>query len=94
MKMKILYILAIVTVFALPASTIAAEVEKEALTLSRVIELSAANAPEVRLSATRIAEEEAKLAGAKVRTLENPITGSGGGPTERTRKQRRCRGRF
>ena len=54
------------------------------LTLARVIELAAANAPDVRLSITRVAEGEARLAGAQVRTRENPkmdlATGPRNGP--------------
>ncbi len=72
MNMKILYVLAVFTVCALPASVTAVNVDEGVLTLARVIELAAANAPEVRLSTTRVAEKEAKLAGARVRTLESP----------------------
>ena len=67
------YVFAALTTLALPVFAIAADEAKGgALTLGRVIELAADNAPEVRLSTTRIAESEAKLAGAQVRTLENP----------------------
>lgn len=67
------YVFAALTTLALPVFAIAADEAKGGpLTLGRVIELAADNAPEVRLSTTRIAESEAKLAGAQVRTLENP----------------------
>jgi cobalt-zinc-cadmium efflux system outer membrane protein len=36
------------------------------------MELAASGAPEVRVAGVQVAEEEARLAGAKVRTLENP----------------------
>ncbi len=72
------------TVCALPASVTAADAGEGILTLARVIELAAANAPEVRLSTTRVAEAEARLAGAQVRTRENPkmdlATGPRSGP--------------
>ncbi len=45
-----------------------------------MIELAAANAPEVRLSTTRIADAEAKLAGAQVRTREDPKMDLAAGP--------------
>ena len=80
MKINMFYVLAIVMVCALPMSVIAADVGEGALSLARVIELSAANAPDVRLSSTRIAEGEAKLAGAQVRTLENPKLDVAAGP--------------
>lgn len=83
MQMK-KYVFAVLTTLALPAFAIAADEAKGALTLTRVIELSAANAPEVRLSTTRIAEEEAKLAGAQVRTLENPKMDLAAGPRNGT----------
>lgn len=80
MKMMIVYCLAICALCALPVSVTAADAGKEILTLARVIELSAANAPEVRLATTRIAEGEAKLAGAQVRTVENPKMDLAAGP--------------
>src|SRR6266540_4072453 len=79
MKIKNFIVFAAVMVCALPMSATAAE-EGEVLTLARVIELSATNAPEVRLAATRVAESEAKLIGAKVRTLENPKIDLAAGP--------------
>jgi len=50
----------------------AAEVGEGPLTLARVMEMAASAAPEVRASAALVTEGEARLAGAKVRTLENP----------------------
>lgn len=73
------YVFAVLAVLALPTLAIADEV-KGVLTLARVIEISAANAPEVRLSTTRIAEAEAKLAGAQIRTLDNPKLDLAAGP--------------
>jgi len=67
------------TVCALPASVTAADGEG-ILTLARVIELAAASAPEVRLSTTRVAEAEAKLAGAQARTREDPKMDLAAGP--------------
>lgn len=52
----------------------------EPLTLSRVIELAGTTAPEVLLAATRIAEEEGRLSGAQVRSLENPRLEAALGP--------------
>jgi cobalt-zinc-cadmium efflux system outer membrane protein len=52
----------------------------EPLTLSRVIDLAGKTAPEVRIAATRIAEEEGKLTGAQVRALENPKLEAALGP--------------
>jgi cobalt-zinc-cadmium efflux system outer membrane protein len=52
----------------------------EPLTLSRVIELAGTNARDVRIATTRIAEEEGKLAGARVRALENPKLEAALGP--------------
>ena len=72
MNMKILHILAVFAVCALSAPVTAVNVDEGVLTLARVIELAATTAPEVRLSTARVAEQEAKLAGAQVRTLENP----------------------
>jgi cobalt-zinc-cadmium efflux system outer membrane protein len=72
MKIRLLQVLAIVTFCTQPASVTAAEPGKEPLTLARVIELSATNAPEVRLANNQVAIGKVKLAGARVRTLENP----------------------
>ncbi len=80
MKKKILYVLAVFIVYALRASITAADVGKGTFSLARVIELAAANAPDVRLSTTRAAEGEAKLAGAQVRTRENPTMDLTAGP--------------
>src|SRR6185369_12435500 len=77
------YVFALLSALVLPTLATAAEEVKGALTLARVIEFSAANAPEVRLSTTRIAEGEAKLAGAQVRTLENPKLDLAAGPRNR-----------
>lgn len=69
---------------ALPALVTAgsstADAGDEILTLARVIELAAADAPDVRLSTTRAAEAEAKLTGAQVRTQEDPKIGLAAGP--------------
>ena len=83
MKLSML-IVVILSVFALPVLVTAADEIKGALTLARVIELAATTAPEVRLSITRIAEGEAKLAGAQVRTLENPKFDLAAGPRNGT----------
>jgi len=50
------------------------------LTLSRVIELAGTKSPEVLLAATRIAEEEGRITGAQVRSLENPKLEAALGP--------------
>ena len=72
------------TVTAFPASVTAADAGEGILTLARVIEFAAANAPDVRFSITRVAEGEARLAGAQARTRENPkmdlATGPRNGP--------------
>lgn len=65
-------------------SAIAAGMDEEPITLARVIALSTVNSPEVRLSTTRVAEEEAKLATAQVRTLENPKLDFAVGPRDGT----------
>ena len=66
---------------ALSAVTMAAAAGIEgALTQTRVIELSGAGMPDICLAATRVAEEEAKLIGAQVRTLENPKLDLAAGP--------------
>ncbi len=72
MNTSFLKLSAILALCMLPAATLAAEPGQVPLTLARVIELSSASAPELRLAAAGIAEGEAKLAGAKVRALENP----------------------
>ena len=80
-SMQFLATLTALTVSILPASiSTAAEHKIEPLTLARVIELSSADAPEVRLASSRIAEGEAKLAGAQVRSLENPSLDLSAGP--------------
>ncbi len=83
MQMK-KYVFVVLTTLALPVFAIAADEAKGPLTLARVIELAADNAPEVRLSTTRIAEGEARLAGAQVRTLENPKLDLATGPRNGT----------
>jgi len=83
MKLK-MYVVVVLSVFALPVLAAAKDEIKGALTMARVIELAAANAPEVRLSTTRITEGEAKLAGAQVRTLENPKLDLAAGPRNGT----------
>jgi cobalt-zinc-cadmium efflux system outer membrane protein len=78
--MRSLSFLILFLAFALPASGSTEQGGEGALTLPRVIELSASAAPEVRLSATRLAEEKAKVAGAQVRTLQNPELELAAGP--------------
>jgi cobalt-zinc-cadmium efflux system outer membrane protein len=80
MKIKMLCALSVLTVCAQSAYTATSDDVKGTLTLDRVIEISAANAPEVRISTTRIAESEAKLASAQVRTQENPKLDLAAGP--------------
>jgi len=67
-----------------PPPVTAADAGEGILTLARVIEFAAANAPDVRFSITRVAEGEARLAGAQARTRENPkmdlATGPRNGP--------------
>lgn len=77
MKFGSLPLLAVLFSCLLPARLPAAE---KPLTLTRVIELASEAAPEVRLAASRVAVEEAKLAGADVRALENPRLGLFAGP--------------
>jgi len=84
MKIKMLCALAVLTVCVQSAYAATSDDVKVAITLVRVIELSAANAPDVRLSTTRITEGEAKLAGAQVRTLENPKLDVAAGPRNGT----------
>jgi outer membrane protein, heavy metal efflux system len=50
------------------------------LSLSRVIELASAQAPDVRLAESRVAEGEARLAKANVVTLDNPKLDLAAGP--------------
>jgi len=80
MESSLLKNLALVAVCILPTAAIAADLVREPLNLARVIELSSASAPDVRLAINRIAEGEAKLAGAQVRTLENPKLDLNAGP--------------
>lgn len=79
-SMQFLATLSTLAVSILSASVSAAQQKIEPLTLTRVIELSSASAPEVRLASSRIAEGEAKLAGAQVRSLENPSLELSAGP--------------
>jgi hypothetical protein len=53
------------TVCALPTAVTTGDAGEGILTLARVIELAAANAPEVRVSTTRVAEAEARPAWAR-----------------------------
>lgn len=78
------YVFAVLTTLALPVVAIAADEAIGSFTLARVIELAAASAPEVRLSINRIAEGEAKLAGAQLRTLESPKLDLAAGPRNGT----------
>lgn len=79
MNKRILYSLVLPALF-LPAVLCAQGPVAESLTLSRVIELAGTRAPDVRIAATRIAEEEGKLSGARVRSLENPRLEAALGP--------------
>jgi cobalt-zinc-cadmium efflux system outer membrane protein len=79
MKIKYLTPLAIVMACVVPTTMFAADLGQAPLTLMRVIEL-ASDAPDVRLAGNRVAEGEAKLAGAQVRTLENPKLEFAAGP--------------
>lgn len=67
-------------VFTLSTELPATEGDDGELTLARVIGLAAANAPEVRLSAVRVAEEEARLTGAAARFREDPRLDLAAGP--------------
>lgn len=80
MRISTLQALAAAAICMLPTAVIAADLGGEPLTLARVIELSSSGAPDVRLALNRVAEGEAKLAGARVRTLENPKLDLNAGP--------------
>ena len=80
MKIGLLLVLAIIAACTRPTPVIAADPGREPLTLARVIELSSTIAPDVRLAGNRVAEGEAKLAGAEIRTLENPKLDLNAGP--------------
>jgi len=80
MKTGMLQALTVAAFCMLPTAAIATDMGGDPLTLARVIELSSASAPDVRLAITRVAEGEAKLAGAQVRTLENPKLELNAGP--------------
>jgi len=79
MNNRILHLLVLPALF-IPMVLHAQDPGGELLTLSRVIDLAGKIAPEVRIAATRVAEEEGKLAGAKVRALENPKLEAALGP--------------
>lgn len=79
MVKRILHLLLVPALF-LPAVSNAQAPVEERLTLSRVIELAGTGAPGVRIAATRVAEEEGRLAGAQVRSLENPRLETAVGP--------------
>jgi outer membrane protein, heavy metal efflux system len=79
MKIRLFTPLTILMVCLVPTTMFAAGLGVVPLTLPMVIEL-ASDAPEVRLAGTRIAEGEARLAGARVRTLENPKLDLAAGP--------------
>lgn len=83
MNLKV-YVTVLLSLLALPMLARAADELKDELTLTRVIELAATNSPEVRLSVTRIAEGEARRAGAEIRTLENPKFDLAAGPRNGT----------
>ena len=70
--MMFIMIPVLLVTFVLPCTGSAADYGGEPLTRDRVMELAASAAPEVRVARTQVAEEEARLDGAKVRTLENP----------------------
>ncbi|HBG05274.1 MAG: transporter [Geobacteraceae bacterium GWC2_58_44] len=80
MRISTLQALTVAAICMLPTAVIAADPGREPLTLARVIELSSASAPDVRLALIRVAEGEANLAGARVRTLENPKLELNAGP--------------
>lgn len=65
--------------FALPLPAIGADL-RQTFSLDRIIELATSNAPEARLAATNIAEEEARLAGAQVLAMQNPKLETALGP--------------
>lgn len=62
----------VLVICALPAQASVAGMGGAPLTFELVMALAASAAPDVRVASTLVAEGEAKLAGAKVRTLENP----------------------
>lgn len=76
------HLLVVFVLFALPVflPPSAAGTETVILTLSRVVELAAASSPEVRVAATLVEEEQAKLLGAQVPLLENPAVEAAFGP--------------
>lgn len=78
--MKALLFFDVLLTFVWITPVFAVEVGESPLTLARVIELAASIGPEVRISKTHVVEEEAKLAGAKVRTIENPKLELAAGP--------------
>ena len=78
--MKALLFFNVLLTFAWITPVFAVELGEGPLTLARVMELAASMGPEVRISATHVAEAEAKLAGAKVRTIENPQLELAAGP--------------
>lgn len=84
MRISTLLVAIVAVVCVLPSVARSAESGREPLTLARVIELSSAGAPDVRLALNRVAEGEAKLAAAQVRTLENPKLELNAGPRNGT----------
>lgn len=81
MKLTTLFQLLSITALCLTAATVSASEPATApLTLARVIEMATEHAPEARIASTRIAEEEARVAGAQVRALENPRLSVAAGP--------------
>ena len=72
-RMKFILIPILLLTLVLPHTGAATEFAGEPLTRDRVMELAASSAPAVRIAGTQVDEEEAKLSGAKVRTLENPV---------------------
>jgi outer membrane protein, heavy metal efflux system len=75
-----LFSMAALCVTAVTAVTASASEPVPALTMARVIAIASEHAPEARLASTRIAEEEARVAGAGVRALENPKLSLAAGP--------------
>ena len=80
MKHTIVFRIFAMAALSLTAATVSASEPTPALTLARVIETASEHAPEARLASTRIAEEEARVAGARVRALENPKLSLAAGP--------------
>jgi cobalt-zinc-cadmium efflux system outer membrane protein len=70
----------VLPVLFLPVVSYAQVPPAEPLTLSRVMELAGTNSRDVRIAATRIAEEEGRFAGAQVRSIENPRLEAALGP--------------